>query len=55
MTYGWRRTETLGGLYNGLFLLAMSVFVVLQSIPDFIHPIADGKTLVSNMMNNVML
>lgn len=38
LTYGWRRTELLGGLFNGLFLVSMAVFVLLQSIPDLIRP-----------------
>ena len=37
LTYGWRRTELLGGLFNGMFLLSMSLFVALQAIPDFIQ------------------
>ncbi len=37
LTYGWKRTELLGGLFNGLFLLSMGLFVALQSVPDFIH------------------
>ncbi len=36
--YGWRRTELLGGLCNGMFLLSMGVFVVLQAIPEIISP-----------------
>lgn len=38
MSYGWRRTELLGGLSNGLFLLSMSTFIFLQAIPSFISP-----------------
>ena len=38
LTYGWRRTELLGGLFNGLFLVSMAIFVVLQAIPKFISP-----------------
>ena len=28
----------LGGLFNGLFLVSMSIFVFLESIPKFIQP-----------------
>eukprot|EP00053_Salpingoeca_punica_P018251 m.178412 g.178412 ORF g.178412 m.178412 type:complete len:442 (+) comp17393_c0_seq4:96-1421(+) len=38
LTYGWRRTEVLGGLFNGLFLVSMSIFVLLQAVPLFITP-----------------
>ena len=38
LSYGWRRTELLGGLFNGLFLLSMALYVALQSVPEFIHP-----------------
>ena len=41
MTYGWKRTELLGGLFNGLFLLSMSVFIFLQAIPSFVSPPED--------------
>lgn len=39
MSYGWARTEILGGLSNGCFLISLVVYVMLQSIPKFIHPI----------------
>lgn len=42
LTYGWRRTEILGGLFNGLFLLSMGIFVFLQAIPLFINPSDSG-------------
>eukprot|EP00039_Didymoeca_costata_P007568 m.101275 g.101275 ORF g.101275 m.101275 type:complete len:541 (+) comp13737_c1_seq1:159-1781(+) len=38
LTYGWRRVEVLGGLFNGLFLISLSVFVALQAIPNLIQP-----------------
>ena len=44
MTYGWKRTELLGGLFNGLFLLSMSVFIFLQAIPSFVSP-PEGQAL----------
>jgi len=39
MSYGWVRTEILGGLTNGCFLLSLCLYVVLESIPKFIHPV----------------
>jgi len=38
MSYGWVRSEILGGLTNGCFLLAICLYVVLESIPKFIDP-----------------
>jgi len=38
MSYGWVRTELLGGLTNGCFLLAICLYVALESIPKFIEP-----------------
>jgi Co/Zn/Cd efflux system component len=38
MSYGWARSETLGGLTNGCFLLSLCLYVALQSIPKFIKP-----------------
>jgi len=38
MSYGWVRSEILGGLTNGCFLLAICLYVVLESIPKFIEP-----------------
>jgi Co/Zn/Cd efflux system component len=38
MSYGWARTEILGGLTNGCFLLSLCLYVVLESIPKFIRP-----------------
>jgi Co/Zn/Cd efflux system component len=39
MTYGWKRTEVIGGLINGTFLLALGLYIVLDAIPRFISPI----------------
>jgi len=39
MTYGWRRTEILGAVMNGCFLVALSVYIVLEAIPRIaFHP-----------------
>jgi len=38
MSYGWARSEILGGLINGSFLLSLSLYIVLEAIPKFIHP-----------------
>jgi len=38
MSYGWARTEILGGLTNGCFLLSLCFYVVLECIPKFIRP-----------------
>jgi len=38
MSYGWVRTEILGGLVNGCSLVSLCFYIVLESIPKFIHP-----------------
>jgi len=38
MSYGWARSETLGALTNGMFLLSLCLYVMLQTIPRFISP-----------------
>jgi len=38
MSYGWARTELLGALTNGAFLLALCLFIILEAIPLFISP-----------------
>jgi Co/Zn/Cd efflux system component len=38
MSYGWVRSEILGGLTNGCFLLSLCLYVALESIPRFIDP-----------------
>jgi len=40
MSYGWSRTEIVGGLTNGCFLLSLCLYVVLEAIPKFIQPVA---------------
>jgi len=35
MTYGWKRTEILGAVMNGCFLLALCLYTILESIPRF--------------------
>jgi len=37
MSYGWARTEILGALTNGCFLLSLCLYIALESIPRFIH------------------
>ena len=34
-TYGWARAEVIGGLTNGVFLVAVSLFIVLEAIQRF--------------------
>eukprot|EP00037_Helgoeca_nana_P022324 m.227877 g.227877 ORF g.227877 m.227877 type:complete len:635 (+) comp25958_c0_seq2:139-2043(+) len=46
LTYGYRRMEILGGFVNGVFLLCIAVFVLLQSISMFIRP---GRLPTSRM------
>lgn len=38
MTYGWKRAEILGAVMNGCFLLALCLYILLESIPRFIAP-----------------
>lgn len=38
MSYGWVRSEILGGLTNGCFLLSLCLYVALEAIPKFIQP-----------------
>ncbi|KAL6076617.1 Zinc transporter 1 [Balamuthia mandrillaris] len=38
MSYGWVRSEILGGLTNGCFLLSLCLYIVLEAIPRFVWP-----------------
>eukprot|EP01111_Echinosteliopsis_oligospora_P006122 TRINITY_DN20154_c0_g1_i1.p1 TRINITY_DN20154_c0_g1~~TRINITY_DN20154_c0_g1_i1.p1 ORF type:complete len:458 (+),score=98.46 TRINITY_DN20154_c0_g1_i1:134-1507(+) len=38
MTYGWARSEVLGGLTNGCFLLSLCLYIILEAIPKVIRP-----------------
>ena len=37
-TYGWGRAEIIGGLANAIFLLALCVIIILESVEKFIQP-----------------
>lgn len=37
MSYGWSRAEVIGGLINGVFLLSVTVFIVLEAVTRFIE------------------
>lgn len=37
-TFGWGRSEILGSLINAIFLLALCVIIILESIQKFIQP-----------------
>lgn len=45
MSYGWARTEILGGLTNGCFLLSLCLYVILEAIPKFIEPERNVSTM----------
>lgn len=38
MSYGWKRAEIVGALVNGMFLLSLCLYVLLEAIPRFITP-----------------
>eukprot|EP01027_Heterolobosea_sp_BB2_P007397 GEZU01011019.1.p1 GENE.GEZU01011019.1~~GEZU01011019.1.p1 ORF type:complete len:321 (+),score=58.88 GEZU01011019.1:431-1393(+) len=38
MSYGWERAEVLGGLINGVFLLCVAFFIILEAIQRFFDP-----------------
>ena len=38
MSYGWARTEILGALINGTFLISLCLYVTLEAIPEYIQP-----------------
>jgi hypothetical protein len=37
LTYGWKRAEILAAFFNGIFLVAFSVSIIIHSIQRFIH------------------
>ena len=37
-TFGWGRAEVLGALINAVFLLALCVIIILETIQKFIQP-----------------
>lgn len=38
MSYGWARTEILGALTNGVFLLSLCLYTTLEAIPELFEP-----------------
>jgi zinc transporter 1 len=64
MTYGWKRTEVIGGLINGTFLLALALYIIMDAIPRFIEPIklpsgylfmiVAGAGLVINLIGTIV-
>jgi zinc transporter 1 len=45
-SFGWQRAELLGAAFNGVFLLALGVSVVLQSLDRFINPSELGNPIL---------
>ena len=41
LTYGWKRAEILAAFFNGIFLVALSVSIIIHAIQRFIH--IEGK------------
>jgi zinc transporter 1 len=64
MTFGWARTEVLGGLINATFMLAICLMIALDAIERFIDPpqiqkpllflIVGGIGLVANVIGLLM-
>ena len=45
-SFGWQRAEILGAAFNGVFLLALGVSVILQSVDRFINPSELGNPVL---------
>merc|ERR1712137_738103 len=39
MSYGWARTEILGALTNGVFLLSLCLYTSLEAVPEMVEAI----------------
>jgi zinc transporter 1 len=37
LAFGWQRVRVLGAFFNGVFLLALGVSILLQSLERFVH------------------
>jgi cation diffusion facilitator family transporter len=48
MTYGWARTELIGGLINGCALLSLCIYIVLEAIPRYISAASDDGSNCSD-------
>jgi len=53
MSYGWARTELLGALTNGMFLLSLSLYIGLEAIPAYIEP--EDTAVESNQQGIVFI
>lgn len=40
LTYGWKRAEILAAFFNGIFLVALSVSIIIHAIQRFIRELA---------------
>lgn len=45
LTYGWKRAEILAAFFNGIFLVALSVSIIIHAIQRFIH--IEGELAIS--------
>ena len=45
-TYGWSRAEVMGGLINAIFLLALCLIILIESLKKFTEPSAVDEPLV---------
>jgi len=46
-TYGWKRTEILGAVMNGAFLLSLALYILIEAIPKFIVDECDDTSRLS--------
>lgn len=51
LSFGWQRAEVVSAFFNGSFLLALGVSILLQSIDRFVSPVGefDGGALQSSV------
>jgi cobalt-zinc-cadmium efflux system protein len=55
MTFGWARTEVLGGLVNATFLLAVSLMIAFDAIERFFNPPEIEKPLLFIIVGTIGL
>lgn len=51
-TFGWQRATLLGAFFNGVFLLALGVSILVQAIERFAHITRKSGTVESMSLFN---
>ena len=54
-SYGWIRAEPIGGLVNGVFLISMSFYILIEAVQRFVTPPGNSIAHLESLKISIIL